>query len=57
MLQKTFDELWASISEVEIEKWISLVNAERKCSRGANSTESELKFKSSTDHGKRCLRT
>jgi hypothetical protein len=44
MLQKTFDELWESISEVEIEKWISLVNAERKCSGITNSTEPELKL-------------
>jgi hypothetical protein len=57
MLQKTFDELWESISEVEIEKWISLVNAERKCSGITNSTEPELKLESSTNHGKRCRRT
>jgi hypothetical protein len=45
MLQKTFDELWESISEVEIEKWISLINAERKCSGNTNSTEPELSLK------------
>jgi hypothetical protein len=30
MMSKRYDELWAKISEVEVEKWIRLVDAERK---------------------------
>jgi hypothetical protein len=30
MMSKQYDELWARISEIEVEKWIKMVDAERK---------------------------
>jgi hypothetical protein len=32
MMSKRYDELWAKISEVEVEKWTKMVDVERKFS-------------------------
>jgi len=40
-MSKQYEELWAKISEVEVEKWARMVDAERKSSPAINFIKSD----------------